>query len=159
MAAIATTPLRSDDLRDRLANRVLLTSDGHKAYLEAVEAAFGGDIDYAMLIKMFGAAPQPAKGRRPGGFGGDPSIFAPCSLDISRHVKQAVGNKDLQFGENVRLPGRSRQPSSPSGAFQKNVTNRSCGLASPRAILACCGEGRNCGDEKTRRGFPPGHTS
>jgi hypothetical protein len=52
-----------DDLRDRLANRVQLTSDGHRAYLEAVEGAFGGDVDYAMLIKMFGAAPEAAKGR------------------------------------------------------------------------------------------------
>jgi IS1 family transposase len=52
-----------DDLRDRLANRVQPTSDGHKAYLEAVEGAFGGDVDYAMLIKIFGAAPDAAKGR------------------------------------------------------------------------------------------------
>jgi IS1 family transposase len=52
-----------DDLRDRLANRVQLTSDGHKAYLEAVEGAFGGDIDYAMLVKLFGAAPESFKGR------------------------------------------------------------------------------------------------
>ena len=36
-----------DDLRGRLANRVQLTSDGHKAYLEAVEGAFGGDVGYA----------------------------------------------------------------------------------------------------------------
>ena len=36
-----------DDLRSRLANRVQLTTDGHKAYLEAVEGAFGGDVDYA----------------------------------------------------------------------------------------------------------------
>lgn len=43
-----------DDLRGRLANRVQLTTDGHKPYLEAVEGAFGGDIDYAMLIKMYG---------------------------------------------------------------------------------------------------------
>lgn len=44
-----------DDLRDRLANRVQLTTDGHKAYLEAVEGAFGGDVDYApMLVKMYG---------------------------------------------------------------------------------------------------------
>lgn len=43
-----------DDLRQRLANRMQLTSDGHKAYLEAVEEAFGADIDYAMLIKMYG---------------------------------------------------------------------------------------------------------
>ncbi len=52
-----------DDLRDRLANRVQLTSDGHKAYLEAVEGAFGGDVDYAQLVKLYGAAPENAKGR------------------------------------------------------------------------------------------------
>src|SRR5438105_3337738 len=52
-----------DDLRFRLANRVQLTSDGHKAYLDAVEGAFGGDIDYAMLVKLFGPAPDSSKGR------------------------------------------------------------------------------------------------
>lgn len=52
-----------DDLAKRLANRVQLTSDGHKAYLEAVEGAFGGDIDYAMLVKIYGSAPESAKGR------------------------------------------------------------------------------------------------
>lgn len=41
------------DLAARLANRVQLTTDGHKVYLEAVEGAFGNDIDYAMLIKMY----------------------------------------------------------------------------------------------------------
>lgn len=46
-----------DDLRSRLSNRVQLTTDGHKAYLEAVEGAFGGDIDYAMLIKLYGSTP------------------------------------------------------------------------------------------------------
>jgi IS1 family transposase len=45
-----------DDLRARLANRVQLTTDGHKAYLEAVEGAFGGDVDYAMLVKLYGDA-------------------------------------------------------------------------------------------------------
>ena len=43
-----------DDLRERLANRVQLTSDGHKAYLQAVEGAFGDDIDYAQLVEMYG---------------------------------------------------------------------------------------------------------
>ncbi|MBI2303285.1 MAG: DDE-type integrase/transposase/recombinase [Chloroflexi bacterium] len=42
------------DLAVRLANRVQLTTDGYKAYLEAVEGAFGRDIDYAMLIKLYG---------------------------------------------------------------------------------------------------------
>lgn len=44
-----------DDLRSRLAHRVQLTTDGHKAYLEAVEGAFGGDVDYAQLIKLYGS--------------------------------------------------------------------------------------------------------
>jgi IS1 family transposase len=52
-----------DDLARWLANRVQLTSDGHRAYLEAVEGAFGGDIDFAQLVKLYGAAPESAKGR------------------------------------------------------------------------------------------------
>jgi IS1 family transposase len=52
-----------DDLRRRLANRVQLTTDGHKAYLEAVEGAFGADVDYAMLEKIYGMSPESAKGR------------------------------------------------------------------------------------------------
>jgi IS1 family transposase len=43
-----------DDLASLLANRVQLTTDGHRAYLEAVEGAFGNGIDYAMLIKLYG---------------------------------------------------------------------------------------------------------
>jgi IS1 family transposase len=50
------------DLALRLANRVQLTSDGHKPYLEAVEDSFGADIDYAMLIKHYDA-PVGAIGR------------------------------------------------------------------------------------------------
>ena len=46
-----------NDLRLRLANRVQLTTDGNNAYLEAVEGAFGADVDYAMLVKLYG---QPA---------------------------------------------------------------------------------------------------
>jgi IS1 family transposase len=47
-----------DDLRQRLATRVQLTTDGHKVYLQSVEDAFGSDIDYAQLVKMYGAAPE-----------------------------------------------------------------------------------------------------
>lgn len=50
------------DVASRLANRVQLTSDGHKPYLQAVEDAFGADIDYAMLIKHYGE-PVGALGR------------------------------------------------------------------------------------------------
>ena len=43
-----------DDLQGRLANRIQLTTDGHRAYLVAVEEAFGADVDYAMLVKLYG---------------------------------------------------------------------------------------------------------
>ena len=42
------------DLAGRLANRVQLTSDGHRAYLTAVESAFGSDVDYSQLVKLYG---------------------------------------------------------------------------------------------------------
>lgn len=43
------------DLASRLKNRVQMTTDGHKVYLNAVERAFGCDIDYAMLVKIYGS--------------------------------------------------------------------------------------------------------
>ena len=46
------------NLKERLANRVQLTTDGHKAYLSAVEDAFGSDVDYAMLQKIYGSEQQ-----------------------------------------------------------------------------------------------------
>jgi IS1 family transposase len=52
-----------DDLRSRLADHVQLTTDGHKSYLEAVEGAFGGDVDYAQLVKLYGPTSDSAKGR------------------------------------------------------------------------------------------------
>ena len=44
------------DLAGRLANRVQLTTDGHRPYLSAAEDAFGGDVDYAMLVKLYGSS-------------------------------------------------------------------------------------------------------
>ena len=52
------------DLASRLSNRVQLTTDGHKAYLEAVEGAFGANIDYAMLVKLYGDAPNKGPERK-----------------------------------------------------------------------------------------------
>lgn len=46
------------DLAGRLASRVQLTTDGHKMYLSAVEDAFGGAIDFAQLVKVYGKAPE-----------------------------------------------------------------------------------------------------
>jgi IS1 family transposase len=53
-----TAKLFIEDFAQRLATRVQLTTDGHKAYLEAVEGAFGCDVDYAMLIKIYGASQE-----------------------------------------------------------------------------------------------------
>lgn len=51
------------DLKERVANRIQLTSDGHRAYLDAVEEAFGADVDYAQLVKIYGDVPDAHKGR------------------------------------------------------------------------------------------------
>jgi IS1 family transposase len=54
------------DLAGRLSKRVQLTTDGHKPYLEAVENAFGADIDYAMLVKLYGTGLRARVARRSG---------------------------------------------------------------------------------------------
>lgn len=52
-----------NDLASRITTRVQMTTDGLKAYLEAVEGAFGCDVDFAQLVKLYGAAPEASKGR------------------------------------------------------------------------------------------------
>ena len=54
-----------DDLRQRLANRVQLTTDGLKAYLDAVEEAFGNDIDYAVLTSSTARRQRPRSATAP----------------------------------------------------------------------------------------------
>lgn len=51
------------DVASRLATRVQLTTDGLKAYLNAVEGAFGADVDFAQLVKLYGSTSESAKGR------------------------------------------------------------------------------------------------
>src|SRR6266446_4670604 len=48
-----------EDLASRVSSRIQITTDGHKAYAVAVEGAFGMDVDYAMLIKLYGASSDP----------------------------------------------------------------------------------------------------
>ena len=69
------------DVADRLASRVQLTTDGHKAYLNAVEGAFGADVDYAQLVKIYGEAPDADKRYSP----------AEC---IGARKEQIEGNPD-----------------------------------------------------------------
>ena len=59
---VGTAHLFMQDVAARLANRVQLTTDANRAYLDAIEDAFGGDIDYAKLVKLYGDASE-AKGR------------------------------------------------------------------------------------------------
>jgi IS1 family transposase len=76
-----------DDLAARLNSRVQMTTDGHKVYMQAIEGAFGAEIDYAQLVKMFGNSPESAKGRySPAectGIKKTPKIGTPKDKDIS----------------------------------------------------------------------------
>src|SRR5262245_51944185 len=69
------------DVASRLTRRVQLTTDGHKAYLDAVEGVFGVDVDYAMLVKIYGSeqltgetrySPPKCLGARPTAITGNP---------------------------------------------------------------------------------------
>jgi hypothetical protein len=76
-----------DDLRGRLANRVQLTTDGHRAYLQAVEEAFGADIDYSMLIKLYGEPPSsPEAARR----------YSPSEC-VGTRTENITGNPDPKY--------------------------------------------------------------
>lgn len=55
--AVAAT-MFMEDVAARIRNRVQITTDGHRAYLSAVESAFGDNADYAMLVKIYGAAQE-----------------------------------------------------------------------------------------------------
>jgi IS1 family transposase len=82
-----------NDLAGRLTNRVQLTTDGNRAYLQAVEDAFGATIDYAMLIKLYGGDDQPDTkyspaeciGTREIKINGNPKPMAISTSHVERH--------------------------------------------------------------------------
>lgn len=83
------------DVADRVANRIQLTTDGHGAYLSAVDGAFGLDVDYAQLIKHYGETPDsgPEKKYSPGvctgvtgrKIVGNPNANYVCTSFVEKH--------------------------------------------------------------------------
>lgn len=113
-----------DDLSRRMAHRIQLSSDGHKAYLDAVEGAFGGDIDYAMIVKMYGTAPESAKGR-----------YSPAECTGIRKTK-VTGNPDpkhvsTSYAERANLSIRmgNRRFTRLTNAFSKKAENHAHAMA------------------------------
>jgi len=121
-----------DDLRARLANRVQLTTDGHRAYLEAVEGAFGADVDYAQLVKLYG--PTIAA----------PGRYSPAECVGAKKVRRE-GNPDIAHVStshvermNLSIRMQNRRFTRLTNAFSKKLDNHIHALALYFAFYNFC---------------------
>ena len=112
-----------DDLASRLANRVQLTSDGHKAYLEAVEGAFGGDIDYAMLVKIYGNPPEGEKRYSPA------ECIGAVKYRIEGNPDPAHVSTSYSERNNLNIRMHSRRMTRLTNAFSKKIDNHAHAMA------------------------------
>jgi len=106
------------DLKGRLAHRVQLTSDGHRPYLEAVESAFGSEIDYSVLIKMYGR--ETGKGE---------TRYSP-PVCIGARRRKIIGNPDRNListsfveRQNLTLRMTNRRFTKLTSAFSNKIEN------------------------------------
>ncbi|HKX78495.1 MAG TPA: IS1 family transposase [Novosphingobium sp.] len=123
-----------DDLRARLANRVQLTTDGHKPYLEAVEGAFGDDIDYAMLVKLYGSV---------GGKSAEVRYSpAECTGILKRRVSGSPDPKSVSTSHvermNLSIRMQNRRFTRLTNAFSKKLDNHIHALALYFAFYNFC---------------------
>jgi IS1 family transposase len=108
------------DLSGRFAHRLQLTTDGHRPYLEAVEAAFGADIDYAQLIKVFGLSEGTTVTERkysPGECCGTRKNVV-CGHPDSRHITTSYVER-----LNLELRTKNRRLTRLTNGFSRKVVN------------------------------------
>ena len=91
-----------EDVAKRLATRVQLTRDGHRAYLDAVEGAFDCDVDLAQLVKIYGAAPGPAGRYSPAECTGAKKVPVEGKPDLAHVSTSYVERQNLTMRMHMR---------------------------------------------------------